>query len=344
MALLGVLSSVLGLGSSIASAFGQSSSASAEYEASVRAADANVGLSMAAAREKALGYEISQYQSNFAATLASIQGDLKATQTEVNADIEATNVKLSAAMQATMYRLQGKLDEMEADFAADNLYRSAQSRKALGQEEMFELMRQLEYVQSDFQAQAAASGFQATDNSSIGMSAQQEKIEAEGVYQARLAYAAREQESRDIGLQGAIKEAEGDISVVMNEFSASEAVANANYTANSLKRVARIEARYFRANAELESTARKIEADGYKALAKAAIAYGKAGEAAEIATANAAKMAAGARYKSSQGSALSTLLGGAASFAGSMPQSGLSLGYKSGSGFSFKASSNSGYG
>ena len=300
----------LGLAGSVASAAGTLAAADG--------ADAGVGLGLAQAEEQRLNLLLQRNQVDFAATIAELQGKVGATQIKTNADMEAASLMMNASMQAAMYRFQGATQLMQAEY--EELFLDRQSKRALaqGQDEFFAGMEQLEYLQSDLQANAAASGFMATDASTLDVG---EDLEMEGYTMASRSLAKGKQAAADLVHQGDVTRIRGEMANTMAEFEADTSMGMARFASKNIVRQADIEASIFKQNKELEAAARRIEASGYGAMASQAMLYGQAAHTAEIARASATKTAA-------LFNAGTTLLGGAASFANDYQALG-------GSGFGF---------
>ncbi len=204
--------------------------------------------------------------------------------------------------------------QTQADFVSAGHEIQGQAAKAAGQENMFRFFEELEYTQSSVQANVAKGGFVVNDNSSIGVSGLMEDIEAEGYLNGRQAYAAGQRKRNESYLAAAATRTEGNMAALTKEFDAEQAILSGNYTASAIKRKAALEASIFTMNKELEASARTLEASAYGDLARAALSYGAKAHVAEVANANAQK-------SSAKFGALTTILGGAASFAGNMPSS-----------------------
>ena len=287
----------LGLAGSIANAAGTI--------AGSQGADAGVGLGLAQASEQRLNLLLQRDQRNFAATIADIQGKIGATQITTNAEMEAASLMMNASMQAAMYRFQGATQLMQAEYEELQLDRQSKRALAQGQDEFFAGMEQLEFLQSDLQANAAASGFMATDASTLDVAMD---MEEEGYVMAGRALAKGKQAAADLVLEGDARRISGEMANTMANFEADMSMDMAKFTSKNIISQGQLEAEIFRQNKNLEAAARKIEASGYGVMASSAMAYGQMAHTAEMARASAAKTAA-------LFNAGTTILGGAASFA-----------------------------
>ena len=86
--------------------------------------------------------------------------------------------------QALISRQQGEAAQKAANFEAAQLEIQGKEEKALAQREMLQLRRQKRLTLSQLQGRAAASGFSATDPTSLALA---DEIERYGTYQEQLA-------------------------------------------------------------------------------------------------------------------------------------------------------------
>jgi len=142
---------------------------------------------------------------SFATTIAPIAGLAGAGLTAAGT-IASGN---AAAAAGKMQQQQGLMAQKAAEYEAQQLEIKAKEERAAGQREAYEYQRRKDLALSSLQARAGASGFSATDPSTLAIA---DEIARYGTLQEQVAMYGGESKARGINAGAATRRMEGEMS------------------------------------------------------------------------------------------------------------------------------------